>query len=69
MLSFKPSIVSVGVTLIFDGNPQIIAQRWPNDISSVPDNATVTRLGASAFQCMRAGLHTLLDQNEHNQKR
>ena len=36
----------VGVTLIFDGTPQIIVQRcqiatsrWPNDISSAPDNA------------------------------
>ena len=35
-----------GVTLIFDGTPQIIVQqcsitapRWPNDISSVTDNA------------------------------
>ena len=36
----------VGVTLIFDGTPQIIVQRcqiaaprWPNDISSAADNA------------------------------
>ena len=36
----------VGVTLIFDGTPQVIVQRWqiaaprwPNDISSAADNA------------------------------
>ena len=36
----------VGVTLIFDGTPQIVVQRcqiaalrWPNDISSAADNA------------------------------
>ena len=46
ILSFKVSIVSVGVTLIFEGTPQIIVQRcqiaapsWPNDIISAADNA------------------------------
>ena len=50
ILSFKASIVSglVGVTLIFDGTPQIIVQRcqfatprWPNEISCAADNAIV----------------------------
>ena len=46
ILSFKASIVPLGITLIFDGTPQIIVQRcqtaaprWPNDISSAANNA------------------------------
>ena len=59
ILSFKANIVlwRVGVTLIFDGNPQIIVQRcqiaaprWPNDISSAADNA-IFKSRAQNIEC------------------
>ena len=50
------NIVLVGVTLIFDGSPQIIVQRcqilapkWPNDISSAADNAIFKNRAKNIF--------------------
>ena len=48
LLKRQLSLAFVGVTLVFDGTPQIIVQwyqitapRWPNDISSAADNSII----------------------------
>ena len=65
----------VGVTLIFDGTPQLIVQRcqiavprWPNDLSSAADNAIFTNRAQNIecnFGCV-ARSNVLLKPNVAN---